>query len=357
MSIFLLTFLHRCIYIKQVLIRILVTFMLAKNILYVVDTHTEGEPTRIVLSGVSVKGKDILEKRKYFMEHYDWVRTAVLQEPRGHIDQFGAIVLPSDIADFGLFFIDTHGYLDMCGHGTIGVATALIELGIVEPKEPYTNIKFETPAGFVEAKVRVEDGKVKEVSVIDVPSFHVGEFEINYPEVGKIKVDVAFGGNFYVITDARNFGLRVRKEYITKLIPTALKLIKVANEQIKVHHPKEGVANEIRLAMLTDEPEREDADGKNIVIWGKGSFDRSPCGTGSASRVATLFSKGLLKVGDTFVHESITKTVFRIRIVDTTKIGEYKAIVPEITGSAYITQISQVIIDKRDPLWRGFLIR
>jgi len=336
--------------------------MLARHILYVVDTHTAGEPTRIILSGVNVKGKDIIEKREHFKKHYDWVRTAILQEPRGHIDQVGAVVLPSEVADFGLFFMDPNatpskGYMDMCGHGTIGVATALVELGIVEAKEPYTNIKFETPAGFVEAKVKVEDGEVKEVSVINVPSFHVGEFEIDYPGVGKIKVDVAFGGNFYVITDARNFGLRVRKEYITKLIPTALKLIKVANEQIKVHHPKEGVHNVISHAMLTDEPEREDSDGKNVVIWGEGSVDRSPCGTGSSSRVATLYSKGILGVGDIFVHESILGTQFRIKIVSTTKIGDYTAIIPEITGSAYITKISQDIITKNDPLWRGFLLR
>jgi len=185
------------------------------------------------------------------MEKYDWIRTAILQEPRGHIDQFGAVLTSSKVADFGLFFMDTHGYLDMCGHGTMGVATALVELGVIDAKEPYTTIKFETPAGIVEAKVKVENGYVKEVSVIDVPSFHVGEFEIEYPKIGKIRADVAFGGNFYVIANARDLGLRVKKEYITKLIPRALELIEVANDQIKVHHPKEGVANEIRLAMLT----------------------------------------------------------------------------------------------------------
>ncbi|WP_175059607.1 proline racemase family protein [Thermococcus sp. 2319x1] len=331
--------------------------MFAANVFHVVDTHTEGEPTRIVFSGVNVKGKDIIEKREYFKEHYDWVRTALLHEPRGHGDQFGAVIVPSDIADFGVIYMDTSGYLDMCGHATMGIATVLVELGIVEKMEPYTNVKLETPAGLVEAKARVEAGIVREVTVVDVPSFHVGEFEIEYPERGKIKVDVAFGGNFYVIADARDLGLRVRKEYIKKLIPAALKLIKVANEQIKVQHPRKGVQNRINLAMLTDGPEREDSDGKNVVIWGQGSVDRSPCGTGSASRVASLYSKGILRVGDTFVHESILGTQFRIKIVGTTKIGNYTAIIPEITGSAYITKISQDIISKNDPLWKGFLLR
>ena len=265
--------------------------------------------------------------------------------------------MPSDTADFGVIYMDTAGYLDMCGHATMGIATALIELGIVEAKEPYTIVKLETPAGLVEAKARVENGIVKEVTVVDVPSFHVGEFEIEYPKIGRITVDVAFGGNFYVIANAKDLGLRVRKEYTQKLIPAALKLIHAANEQIKVQHPRRGVQNRINLAMLTDEPEREDSDGKNVVIWGEGSVDRSPCGTGSASRVATLYSKGILKVGDTFVHESIIGTQFKIRIVGTTKIGKYTAIIPEITGSAYITKISQDILIKNDPLWKGFLLR
>lgn len=331
--------------------------MFAKHIFYVVDTHTEGEPTRIVLSGVNVKGEDIIEKRKYFKENYDWIRTALLHEPRGHGDQFGAVLVPSEIADFGVIYMDTAGYLDMCGHATMGIATALVELGIIEPNEPCTSIKLETPAGLVEAKARVENGIVKEVTVVDVPSFHVGEFEIEYPKIGKINVDVAFGGNFYVIANAKDLGLRVRKDYIKKLIPAALKLIDVANDQIEVHHPRKGVQNRINLAMLTDEPEKEDSNGKNVVIWGEGSVDRSPCGTGSASRVATLYSKGVLKEGDIFIHESILGTQFKIKIVGTTKIGDYTAIIPEITGSAYITKISQDIISKNDPLWKGFLLK
>lgn len=331
--------------------------MFVKNTFYVVDTHTEGEPTRIVLSELGIKGHDIIEKREYFKKYYDWIRTALLHEPRGHGDQFGAVLVPSEIAEFGVIYMDTAGYLDMCGHATMGIATALIELGIVETKEPYTTVKLETPAGLVEANAKVEDGVVKEVTVVDVPSFHVGEFEIDYPNVGRIKVDVAFGGNFYVIANAKDLSLRVRKKYIRELIPAALRLIEVANKQIKVEHPRKGVQNRINLAMLTDEPEKENSDGKNVVIWGQGSVDRSPCGTGSASRVATLYSKGILKVGDTFIHESILGTQFKIKIANTTKIGDYTAIVPEITGSAYITKISHDIISKNDPLWKGFLLR
>jgi proline racemase len=330
--------------------------MLIKHLLHVVDTHTEGEPTRIFFPKMHIEGIDIIKKREYFKEHYDWVRSALMQEPRGHGNQFGAILVPSETADFGVIYMDTAGYLDMCGHGTMGVATALIELGTVETKEPFTTVRLETPAGLVEAKAKVEDGTVKEVTVVDVPSFYVGEFEINYPNAGKIKVDVTFGGNFFVITDARQLGFKVRRTSVKELIPAALKLIEVANEQIKVHHPKKGIQNRINLAMLTDKPERENSDGKNVVIWGEGSVDRSPCGTGSASRVAALYSKGILRKGDTFVHESIINTQFRIKIVDTVKIGDYTAIVPEITGSAYITKISHDIITKNDSLGKGFLL-
>jgi len=332
--------------------------MKTEKVLYVVDTHTEGEPTRIVFKGVPpISGKNILEQRKHFMKSFDWIRTAVLLEPRGHKEQFGVIVLPSNRADFGLIFMDTHGYLDMCGHAILGVSTALIKLGITPPKEPYTKIKFETPAGIVEAICRVEKGEVKEVSIVDVPSFYVGTFEIEVPGTGRVKVDIAYGGNFYVITEARNLGLRVRRKFIRELVATGLRLIDIANKEIKVFHPtNSNVTNKIRLAMLTDEPETEVANGKNIVIWGKGSVDRSPCGTGSAARIATLFSKGLLRKGEVFVHESIINTLFKIRIIDTTRIGPYKAVIPEITGRAYVVQISQVLINRKDPLWKGFII-
>jgi len=326
--------------------------------LRVVDTHTEGEPTRIIISGLpQVPGKTIAEKREYFKKNLDWIRRAVLFEPRGHREQFGAAIFPSSKADFGVIYMDTSGYLDMCGHATIGISTALINLGMYKAEEPYTVIKYETPAGLVEAKCKIVNGKVKEVSVIDVPSFYVGTYTIEFPGKGKIDVDVAFGGNFYVIADARQFGLRVRKKYIKDLISTALKLIDISNNAIKVSHPTNpNVAQKISLAMLTDEPETDIADGKNVVIWGRGSVDRSPCGTGSAARVSALYAKGLLKKGDTFIHESILSTLFKIRIVDTTKLGPYEAIVPEITGSAYVVQISEIIIDENDPLKEGFLL-
>ncbi len=326
------------------------------HILHVVDTHTAGEPTRIILNGINIPLSDVNGMRKYFIDRYDWIRTAVLYEPRGHNDQFGALVLPSIKADYSIIFMDTSGYLDMCGHATIGVATALVELGYVEAREPYTSIRFETPAGIVEAKVKIRNGSVEEVSIVDVPSFYIGEFELMLGDK-KFKADISYGGNFYIVVDAREFNIRVRRRCIKELIRLGVKLIKIANEQIKVSHPNKEVESRIKLAMIVDEPERSDADGKNIVIWGDGLYDRSPCGTGSAARVAMLYSKGILKVGDIYRHEGILNTVFKIKILGTIRVGSYNAIIPEITGNAYITQISQVIINKKDPLWNGFKLR
>ena len=325
---------------------------------YVIDTHTEGEPTRIIFSGVpKLEGENVIEMRRDFITNYDWIRKTVLFEPRGHQEQFGAIILPSKVADYALIYMDTAGYLDMCGHATIGVSTALLELGMVKKKEPFVEISYETPAGIVKAKCRIENNELKEVSIVDVPSFHYGTYELNYPGIGTITVDVAFGGNFYVMVDSKEIGVKVRLKNLKKLVPIALKLIELTNKEIEVEHPtRKGVYNEVKLAMITDEPETQIADGKNVVIWGRGSVDRSPCGTGSAARVATMYSKNKLSKGETYVHESIINTYFKIKVLDEIKVGHYRSIIPEITGRAFIVQISNLIVDSKDPLKNGFIL-
>lgn len=334
--------------------------MRSTNTLFVVDTHTEGEPTRIILSGFpKLKGDTLYDKRKFMQEKYDHLRTSTLLEPRGHDNQFGALILQTDnsSADYALIFMENRGYLDMCGHGTIGVTTALIEMGMAEPTEPYTNITYETVAGLVKVKALIKDGSVVEVSLVDVPSFYLGAFEVKMDGGKSIPVDVAYGGNFYVITDASNLNTRVRIGYIDELIRKGVTLRNEAARQIDVHHPDTpDVPKKIDLAMITDEPELRQSHGKNIVVFGNGQFDRSPCGTGTAARLSVLYSKGLLGVGETFVHESIINTSFRAWILQTTKVGPYDAVVPEITGRAFITQISQIIIDPDDPLKNGFSI-
>lgn len=333
--------------------------MKTRNILYVIDTHTEGEPTRIVMSGLPrLEGVNIVEKRVFMSKNLDWIRTALLTEPRGHQDQFGVIVLPSNEkdVDYALIFMDTEGYLDMCCHAVIGVTTALIETGVIEPKEPYTYIKYETASGIVTAKAKVSGDSVEEVSVIDVPSFYLGNYDLRiFDKI--IPVHVAYGGNFFVIAESKDLGVELRIKNIDKLIKWGIVLRDEASKQIVIDNPaQENVDKKIKLAMIVGEPELSWSNGKNIVVFGNGQFDRSPCGTGTAARLAAMHSLGLIKLGECFIHESIINTIFKARIIDVVKMGSYNAIIPEITGRAFITQISNVIIDSRDPLWRGFSI-
>jgi proline racemase len=327
------------------------------RLLHVVATHTEGEPTRIVLSGFPrLEGRGLREKREFLRRHYDWLRTALLFEPRGHRDQFGALVLPSEErgVDYQLIFMDGKGYLDMCGHATMGVTAALIELGLIQPVEPTTRVSYETASGVVEARARVEDGVVAEVSVIDVPSFYIGRYVVGL-RGELIPVDVAYGGNYYAIVEAEGLKTRVRLENLEELLKRGIALRDAASRQIKVSHPLgRGVQDLVKLAMIVDEPELPQSDGKNVVVFGRGQFDRSPCATGTAARLATMHSMGLIGLDEPFIHESIINTTFKARVIETTRVGDYEAIIPEITGRAFITQFIKVVINPGDPMRHGF---
>ncbi|MBS7652846.1 proline racemase family protein [Candidatus Bathyarchaeota archaeon] len=331
--------------------------MRSTHLCYVVDTHTEGEPTRILLAGFPrLEGKDLVEKREFLRRHLDWLRTSLLFEPRGHRDQFGALVLPSEEGDidYKLIFMDGEGYLDMCGHATMGVTTALIELGFIQPDEPTTKVTYETVSGVVEAWARVRGGCVEEVSVIDVPSFHLGTHEVRLG--GEIlNVDVAYGGNYYAIVEAESLKTRVRLGNLRELVRRGIELRDEVSRQVAVSHPDgRGIEERIKLAMITDKAELPQSSGKNIVVFGRGQFDRSPCATGTAARLATMYVKGLIEVDEPFIHESIINTTFRARILRTTRVGGYEAIIPEITGRAFITQLVKVMINPDDPLKYGF---
>lgn len=333
--------------------------MKTKNSLYVVDTHTEGEPTRIVLGGFpDLRGSTLLEKRDFIATDLDWLRTTLLLEPRGHSDQFGALVLPTiQDADYALIFMHAGGYLDMCGHATIGVTTALIELGIVMAKEPYTKLRYETVAGIVTVKARVEDGSVVGVSLTDVPSFCLGTREVKIGGGRPVTVDVSYGGNFYAIVDANDLGTRVRLEHINDLVTKGIIIREAAAQQILVRHPEfPSIPKKIELCMITDDPELSNSNGKNIVVFGKRQFDRSPCATGTVARLACMYNKGLIKPGESFIHESIINTTFESKILRIVKVGPYCAVVAEITGRAFVTQITNLIISSKDPLRNGFCV-
>ena len=335
--------------------------MKSERTIFAIDSHTMGEPTRIVVGGVpNIPGKTMPEKKAYLEEHLDWVRTAIMLEPRGHNDMFGSIVTQptTEEADLGIIFMDGGGYLNMCGHGSIGAATVAVESGMVPAVEPVTNLTLEAPAGLVKASVKVENGKAKEVSIINVPAFlYKRDVEVDVPGIGKVVMDISFGGSFFAIVKAENLGLEISPASAQKLIEVGMNVIKAVNEQIEIQHPTLPHIKTVDLCEIYGPAKSADATMQNAVVFGQGQLDRSPCGTGTSAKMATLYAKGLLRMKEDFIYESIIQTKFKGRVLEETKVGDYDAIIPEITGSAYITGHNQFFIDPEDPVKHGFILK
>ena len=326
--------------------------------IHAVDSHTMGEPTRVVVGGVpQIPGKTMPEKKKYLEDHLDYLRTAIMLEPRGHNDMFGSIMTAacSPEADFGIIFMDGGGYLNMCGHGSIGAATVAVETGIVPMKEPVTEVVMEAPAGIIRAKVQVKNEKVQEVSIVNVPAFlYKADQQIDLPGYGKITFDISFGGSFFAIVPAKQLNIKLLPENADKLKVLGIQIRDIINKEIKIQHPVLEHIKTVDLVEFFDETDNPKANLRNVVVFGQGQVDRSPCGTGTSAKLATLHAKGKLKQGEKFVYESIASTLFTGEIVGTTKVGDYDAVIPQITGSAYITGFCQYVIDEDDPVKHGF---
>lgn len=328
------------------------------HIISAVDSHTAGEPTRIILSGLPpIRGQTVAEKWAYVRDNMDHLRRALMHEPRGHRDMFGAILTAPchPGADWGLIFMDSGGYLTMCGHGTIGTAIVLVEMGIAEAKEPETVIIFDTPAGLVRAHVIVKDGRAREGWIENVPAFlYGGDVPVEVAGLGRITVDIAFGGNFFALVSADQLGVTVEPSNAQRLVDLGLRIREAVNEQVKVEHPVEKHINRVELTEITAPASHPEAHARNVVIFGQGSMDRSPCGTGTCARMATLYAKGELKIEEPFVHESIIGTLFYGGLLREVTAGGLKAVVPRVGSSAYIIGIQQFVIDPEDPLAMGF---
>ncbi len=334
--------------------------MIIKKSIHAIDSHTMGEPTRIITSGIpKIPGKSIAEKKEYLENNLDYIRTAVMNEPRGHNDMFGSILMEpvSEEADFGIVFMDGGGYLNMCGHGSIGAASAIVETGMVDVVEPITKVVLESPAGLIKADVRVENDIVKEATITNVPSFlYKRDLKINVPTVGEVTLDIAFGGSFFAIVDVTqdNLKLDICAENSQELKEVGLKIRDEVNKSISVSHPSLTHIKTVDLVEFYGPPKHPEATLQNVVIFGSGQVDRSPCGTGTSAKLATLVAKGKLKLNEEFVYESITGTMFKGEAVETVKIGEYDGIIPKITGRAYVTGFNHFIINDEDPLKYGF---
>jgi len=333
------------------------------NSIFVVDSHTAGHPTRIVVGGLpKIQGNSLAEKRNYVRNKLDYIRNFLCNEPRGHSGMYSAIVTETndENADFGVIFFSPVNYDDMCGHGIIGVTTVLIETGMISLREPSTKATLETPAGLIQAKANIVDGKVKSVSFLNVPSFLYKEnISINVPGYGEVKGDVAFGGNWYFYIDAKGIGIRVRPENIDNLIKAGIAVKNEFNKRFDLVHPTDSNISKklLGVSFVGSPVKNQNADQNNIIVEGKLFFDRSPCGTGTSGRMAVLFAKNKLALNEEFINESITGVAFQGRLIGKTRVGKFPAVVPEITGSAYITGFNHFVLDPDDPFGsKGFLI-
>lgn len=323
------------------------------------DTHTSGEPTRIVYDGFpELKGKTMMDKKNYVIDELAEIRTMTMLEPRGHENMFGAIVLEAvnPKADKGVIFMDTGGYLNMCGHGSMGVATFIVGSGMVEKKEPVTNVVLDSPAGLIKTKVFVEDGVIQGVSIVNVPSFVYKEnISISTKSLDNINIDISYGGNFFALVDVKDLGLSVDVEDTELLKKYALEIRDKVNETIDISHPTEDIKT-VDLVEIYEKPINEDNNYRNVVIFGAGQVDRSPCGTGTSAKLASLYMKGELALEEEFIYESIIGTKFVGKAIDETIVGDYSCIIPEVRGRAFLTGKGEVISNSDDILNSGFLI-
>ncbi|MFF1651105.1 proline racemase family protein [Streptomyces sp. NPDC058240] len=331
--------------------------MRTNRIFHAVDSHTEGMPTRVITGGIGViPGATMAERRIHFRENLDHIRTLLVTEPRGHASMSGAILQPPTRpdADWGVLFIEVSGYLPMCGHGTIGVATVLVETGMVTVTEPVTTVRLETPAGLVVVDVAVSDGVARHVTFRNVPAFSERlDAELEVPGFGSVRYDLAYGGNFYAIVQLDDYGMpfdRKAKEQITAAGLATMQAINAADEPV---HPEDSRIRGVRHVYFAA-PGSDAAHSRHAMSIYPGWFDRSPCGTGTSARMAQLHARGELEIGADFVNESFIGSKFTGRLVEETTVAGRSAVVPTVTGRAWITGTAQYFLSPDDPFPAGF---
>ncbi|MEH6889233.1 proline racemase family protein [Bacillus sp. JJ864] len=333
--------------------------MRAQRVFTTIDTHTGGNPTRTLISGLpKLVGETMSEKMLHMKKEYDWIRKLLMNEPRGHDVMSGALLTDPchPEADIGVIYIETGGYLPMCGHDTIGVCTALVESGLIPIQEPVTSLKLDTPAGLVEVDISIENGKAKEVSFCNIPSFLLKSISVDVEGTGRIDADIAYGGNFYAIIEAKSVGLELIPENASHIIETAINIRNIINEKVEIVHPQYSFIKGLTHVEFFTEPTHEEADVKNTVIVPPGGIDRSPCGTGTSAKLAVLYANQEISIGEEFVHESIVGSLFRGRVLETADVEGVEAVVTQITGSAWLMGMHRFFYNEKDPLKEGFLL-
>ena len=329
-----------------------------RHTFFCIDGHTCGNPVRVVSGGSipPLTGTTMLERRQHFLAEYDWIRTGLMFEPRGHDLMSGSLLYPPTRpdCDVGVLFIETSGCLPMCGHGAIGTVTIAVEHGLVRPREPGV-LRLDTPAGMVEARFLQSGPYVENVRITNVPSYlHGRDYEVDVEGLGTLHVDIAYGGNFYAIVEPQPQFSDVADVQPSDLLRWSPRLRTAFNARHGIAHPEYSAIDRLTHVLWTGKPLTPRGSARNAVFYGDKAIDRSPCGTGTSARMAQLAATGRLNEGEDFVHESIIGSTFVGRIEGRTKIAHRDAIIPSIEGSAHVTGFNTIIIDDRDPFAFGF---
>lgn len=325
---------------------------------FCIDGHTAGNPVRLVAGGAPLlRGSSMAERRQDFLARFDWIRTGLCFEPRGHDMMSGGFLYPPcGDADAAILFIETSGCLPMCGHGTIGMITFGLEHGLIQPREPGKLI-VEVPAGTIEIAYTQEADRVRSVRIRNVPAYVARTgLEIEVPGFGPLSIDISYGGNFYAIVEPQGPYTGLDDLGAARIVELSRQIRAIVQGLYEPVHPVDPTIRGVTHVLWADAPRSEGADGRNAVFYGERAIDRSPCGTGTSARLAHLVAKGRLNVGDRFVHESYIGSRFIGRVEDRATVGDQQGIIPSIEGSAIATGFNTIWIDREDPFWAGFTV-
>ncbi len=330
-----------------------------RHTFFCIDGHTAGNPVRLVAGGAPLlKGASMSERRQDFMARFDWIRTGLCFEPRGHDMMSGGFLYPPTRpdTDIGILFIETSGCLPMCGHGTIGMVTFGLEHGLIQPAEP-GKLRIEVPAGVIDVAYETQGDKVTAVRITNVPAYVAARgIGIDVAGIGPLSIDVAYGGNYYAIVEPQGNYTGLDDLGAARLIELSGRVREAVRGVFEPVHPLDQTIRGVSHVLWADKPRADGADGRNAVFYGDKAIDRSPCGTGTSARLAHLADSGRLSVGDRFVHESYIGSRFIGRVEAETTLGDTPAIIPSIEGSAVATGFNTIWIDRSDTFWEGFQV-
>jgi len=326
-----------------------------------IDAHTGGEPLRIIISGFpDLKGETLLEKRASAKNDFDQIRKALMWEPRGHADMYGAIIVAPDTlgADFGVIFIHNEGYSTGCGHAVIALTKAFVETGLIKKTEPVTELSMDVPSGFIRSFADVKNGEITSIGFHNVPSF-VQQMDaiVDVPGLGNIRYDLAFGGAYYAFVDAAQFDLDCTQEYHDELIEMGMLIKQTIVKSVIINHPTEPEMNFLYGIIFTGSPKDSRNHSRNVCIFAEGEVDRSPTGTGVSARAAIHYARGEISIGESITIESIIGSTFSVKVDEITPFGKYEAVIPEVRGTAFLTGKNSFWINPNDPLKDGFILR